>query len=270
MEAHPAPLFVATLNLMRDGYGWPRRAQLAVDCLASRPPHLLSLQEVWLPVGQADWIAGQLNERLALPGREGFSVFARPKWGRDQNREAVSLLTRIPPIRHDGVDLPEGRVAVCVDVPWQGATVRFVSVHLHYGERPDHAEGVRRSQLRELFSWLTTQPPVDETIIAGDFNATPSSPVAAMMYERFRSAYAVARGREPEWTFGTRLAERTHRDRGLPVFHGTLDYVFVPLSASVRSASLICDTPAPEDPELFASDHVGISAEVVLGAAPAR
>lgn len=264
-------LVVSTLNLRHNADEWERRAPLCAEGLLETRPHLIALQEVWRPLRQAQWLAEVLNDGLKLGPGERYHIVERPKWGFDEHRESVAVLSRLPILFSDGVDLPGGRVAVSTIVEWAQLRVEFVSVHLHFGP-PDAADGIRRSQIRAMEAWLDKHAehavslgaPRPRCIVAGDFNATPDKEAVALMRERYRSAFQVVHGKEPEWTFGTPIADRFFLAKGLPVFRGTLDYIFVDPELEVSSASLFCDKPAKDDPLLFASDHLGLLAEIDL------
>lgn len=264
-------LVVCTLNLRHNADDWERRAPLCAEGLRSIRPHLIALQEVWRPLRQAQWLAEVLNDQLKLGAGEQFHVVERAKWGFDEHRESVAVLSRLPILMSDGVDLPGGRVAVSTTVDWEDTRIEFVSVHLHFGP-PDAADGIRRNQIRQMDAWLdehaeraaTLGAKVPRCIVAGDFNATPDREAVSLMKERYRSAFQIVYGKEPEWTFGTPIADRFFESRGLPTFRGTLDYIFVDPALEVSEARVFCDGPHPEDPKLYASDHIGLLAEIDL------
>jgi len=261
-------LQVATFNLRHDADDWDRRAPLCVEGLARLKPHLIALQEVWVPIRQAQWVCEELNARLDLESPQKYVVVERPKWGFEQSNEAVAILSRLPILESHGVDLPGGRVAISTVVEWRGVRIEFVSVHLHFGP-PDSAEGVRRSQIRGLEAWLDARyeaearrrpPPLP--VIAGDFNAAPESPSTQLMLQRMRSAYPTVHGSEPDWTYGTPLAVRNDLARGVGPFHTTLDYIFIAPDLRAKRAQVFCADPSPDDPDLYPSDHIGVYAEL--------
>ena len=49
---------------------------------------------------------------------------------------------------------------------------------------------------------------------------------------------------------------------------GCLDYIWVRGAVRVASARLAFDRPDPDDPTLYPSDHVGISAQLEVGGRP--
>ncbi|MBF5046146.1 MULTISPECIES: endonuclease/exonuclease/phosphatase family protein [Myxococcaceae] len=265
-------LTIATFNLRLNLDEWERRAPLAVEQLARVHPHFIALQEVWLPIAQARWLAGELNARLAAHVELGaYSTFEVPKWGEGGGKEAVAVLSRLPVVGTGHVEMPGGRVAALVRATWRGKGVEVVSTHLHHGP-VEVADGMRRSQLRTLFGWLDKRleephsqadvPAV--TVLTGDFNTTPDSAAIALLRSRYQSAYLTANGREPEWTYGTAIAMRNDMAHHGRTFRSTLDYIFVTPGVPVRSARIICNEPHPEDPDLTPSDHLGVMAELVV------
>jgi endonuclease/exonuclease/phosphatase family metal-dependent hydrolase len=97
----------------------------------------------------------------------------------------------------------------------------------------------------------------------GDFNADPGEPAPARLREGgFQSAYATANGSEPEVTWPSGLQAPAMDTDGDP---DCLDYIWVRGAARVESAGLAFDRPDPEDPTLYPSDHLGISARLEIG-----
>jgi endonuclease/exonuclease/phosphatase family metal-dependent hydrolase len=74
------------------------------------------------------------------------------------------------------------------------------------------------------------------------------------MKARFRSAYEVAHGCEPDKTWPTPVNDW---DNSPP---GTLDYIFVSPEFRVLEAGIAFDTPSPDNGDLFPSDHLGLYA----------
>ena len=85
-----------------------------------------------------------------------------------------------------------------------------------------------------------------------------------MVAAGFRSAYAEANGDGPGVTWPSGLQAPAMDTDGDP---GCLDYVWVRGPVRVgRTARLVFDRPDPEDPTLYPSDHLGISARLEIGA----
>lgn len=256
-------LKVVTLNLLNDPTYWPRRAPLIVDELKSLQPDLIALQEVSLPDNTAQWIADRL---------EGYSVHVTPKSG--GRREGLAILSRLPVESHAGFSFEhQGRVAQRVLVRYAGRPWIFVNTHLYWQPFDDRR---RAAEIQTLIDWLPAP-----AIVCGDFNAEPDYRSIALVKQRFRSAYAAANGREPDYTCPTPLyrgpAPRHVARRALlrlggwldrphnATWRGTLDYVFFDPEIEVGECRLAFDRPAPDDPRIYPSDHFGLMATFQAG-----
>jgi endonuclease/exonuclease/phosphatase family metal-dependent hydrolase len=141
-----------------------------------------------------------------------------------------------------------------------GATVLVVVTHLHH--EVDGASE-RDAQAAAILGWLAGARASDATIAMGDFNADPREPTYARMVRAgFRSAYAEANGAEPAVTWPSGLQAPAMDTDGDP---DCLDYIWVRGTARVVDARLAFDRPDPEDPTLYPSDHLGISAHLEIG-----
>jgi endonuclease/exonuclease/phosphatase family metal-dependent hydrolase len=247
----PAPLHVATLNILNLADRWPERLPLILADMAALQPDLLGLQEVVF-VMQQDRIIGAAGDGqyTAVRGWAG-----RPEYGN-------SLLVRSPLVarEHERLDLGLQRAAhrVTVDLPG-GATLLVVVTHLHHIPAD---EGARERQATDLVEWAGA-PPTDAAIVMGDFNAEPAEPAYARMTEAgFRSAFAEANGAEPAITWPSGLRAPAMDTDGPP---GCLDYIWVRGAIGVTSARLVFDRPHPEDATLYPSDHLGIAAQLEVG-----
>jgi endonuclease/exonuclease/phosphatase family metal-dependent hydrolase len=102
----------------------------------------------------------------------------------------------------------------------------------------------------------------------GDFNADPAEPtVARMRGAGFRSAYAEANGADPAVTWPSGLQAPAMDTDGSPE---CLDYIWIRGDVRAASARLAFDRPAADDPTLYPSDHLGISAHLEVGSADDR
>jgi endonuclease/exonuclease/phosphatase family metal-dependent hydrolase len=245
-------LHVATLNILNLADRWPERLPLILADMAALQPDVLGLQEVVF-VMQQDRLIGAAGEARygAIRGWAG-----RPEYGN-------SLLIREPlaGAEVERLDLGLGRAAhrARVELPG-GATVLVVVTHLHHAV---DAAAERDRQAGALLDWLASAPATDALIAMGDFNAGPSEPTYARMTSAgFRSAYAEANGTEPAVTWPSGLRAPAMDTDGDP---DSLDYIWVRGAARVESARLAFDRPDPEDPTLYPSDHLGISARLEIG-----
>jgi endonuclease/exonuclease/phosphatase family metal-dependent hydrolase len=245
-------LNVATLNIRNLADRWHERLPLILADMSALQPDLLGLQECVYVMQQDRLIgAGGEGRYAAIRGWAG-----RPEYGN-------SLLVREPLSGTDEarVDLGLTRAAhrATVRLPG-GATVTVAVTHLHH-LGPD--EALRDEQARQLLEWIEAAPAADAVVITGDFNADPAEPTYARMRAAgFRSAFAEANGMEPAVTWPSCLQAPAMDTDGSP---GCLDYIWLRGKASAESARLAFDRPDPEDPTLYPSDHLGISAQLAIG-----
>jgi endonuclease/exonuclease/phosphatase family metal-dependent hydrolase len=247
-------LHVATLNIRNLADRWFERLPLLLADMATLQPDLLGLQEV-VYVMQQDRLIGAAGEGHygAVRGWAG-----RPEYGN-------SLLVREPLVAAgmDRLDLDLNRSAQrsVVALPG-GSSVLVVVTHLHH-LTPDEAQ--RDEQVAAILAWLDAPdaPAADATIVMGDFNADPDEPAPARLKAAgFRSAYESANGAEPATTWPSGLQAPAMDTDGPPE---CLDYIWVRGAARVESARLAFDRPDPEDPTIYPSDHLGISARLEIG-----
>ena len=247
-------LHVATLNIRNLADRWFERLPLLLADMATLQPDLLGLQEV-VYVMQQDRLIGAAGDGHygAVRGWAG-----RPEYGN-------SLLVR-EPLRADGterldLDLSRSAQRSVVTLPG-GATVLVVVTHLHH-LTPD--ETLRDDQAAAIVAWLDAPeaPAGDATIVMGDFNADPAEPAPARLKAAgCWSAYETANGSEPAVTWPSGLQAPAMDTDGPPE---CLDYIWVRGKARVASARLAFDRPDLEDPTLYPSDHLGISARLEIG-----
>ena len=245
-------LHVATLNLRNLSDRWDERLPLLLADMRALQPDLFGLQECVFPLQQDRLLGAAGDGRYrAIRGWAG-----RPEYGN-------SLLVR-EPLEADTVerlDLGRDRCAVRAVVrTFGGASVGVVVTHLHHVPA-DEAERAR--QAADLVAWLDAGPPTDALVVVGDFNAEPVEPAYARMFAAgFRSAYLEAIGAEPAVTWPSGIVAPAMDTDGDP---GCLDYIWFRGAADVESCRLVFDRPAVDDPTLYPSDHVGLSARLVVG-----
>ncbi len=245
-------LHVATLNILNLADRWYERLPLILADMAVLQPDLLGLQEV-VYVMQQDRLIGAAGE-----GRYGAvrGWAGRPEYGN-------SLLVREPleAAEVERLELGFNRAAHRALIRLPGvATVLMVVTHLHH-LGPD--ETARDEQTRTLLEWLDGAPDADARIVVGDFNADPAEPtVQRMLAAGYRSAYAEANGADPAVTWPSGLQAPAMDTDGLPE---CLDYIWVTGAVKVESCRLAFDRPDPEDPTLYPSDHLGLTAQLEIG-----
>lgn len=249
-----AQVAVATLNLFNRMGDWERRAPLVIDQLEALSPDVIAFQEVDLMLDQGMWIARQINLRLKDKPHYRIKHAASP--GKRVSYHGIGTLSRLECLEHEVLDLmtfervAQRMVFRCGDRPFF-----FVNTHLHH---PPEAEDERVAQLENLLSWLDRDARDLPSVIAGDFNSYVHERAVALMKSRFSSAFEAVNGREPDKTWPTPVNNFD------PSPHGTLDYIYVSPEFSVRESRLSFDVPAADDPNLYPSDHLGLSARLEL------
>jgi endonuclease/exonuclease/phosphatase family metal-dependent hydrolase len=248
-------LTVATINLRHSADRWPERRRLLVAQLVDATPDLISLQEVSFPIGQGRWLRNQVNMRLSGSTNRPYRLVQKRKRHLLHGYfEGIGVLSKLPILHHDVIPLGYGgRLAVRANVELKsGHMVDFVAVHLHHVA---HDREAREEQVMKICGWLDEHHHIPHQIIAGDFNETPAGPAIKAMKRVYRSVYEVVNGHEPLATFPTALVERPDG------WAGCLDYIFISSAIEqVLSAELFCDEADVQDPNLYASDHVGLLA----------
>jgi endonuclease/exonuclease/phosphatase family metal-dependent hydrolase len=244
---------IATLNLRHDQDRWDERFPLVVDCLHRSQADVIGLQEVAIPIRQAHIIADALNP---LTPNQPYSVWVEPKWGEEANREGIAILSRLPVLEHERLELPEGkRVAQRVVVEVDGVRLNVANTHLHH--RPIEDESIRLPQMRALLDWMFSHAS-SHWLLTGDMNALPDSATILAANERTQSAYFSLHGEHPI-TFPAPLAYATRGD-----FRACIDHIFYDAALRATNAQIIGDETPPHDPTLSASDHLGLAADVAV------
>lgn len=245
---------VATLNLFNRIGDWEKRAPLVIEQLESLMPDVIALQELDLMLDQGMSVAREINHRLAERPHYRIKHAASP--GKRASYHGIGTLSRLEFLEHEVLDLmtfervAQRSVFHCGDRPFA-----FVNTHLHH---PPEAEAERVQQLEYLLGWLNRDPRSLPLIIAGDFNSYGHEKAVALMKSRFRSAFEVAHGHEPEKTWPTPVNDWD------PSPPGTLDYIYLSRDFRVVEAGLAFDTPSPADARLYPSDHLGLFAVLDL------
>jgi endonuclease/exonuclease/phosphatase family metal-dependent hydrolase len=253
---------VATLNLLDHQARPEERFPLIVAGLAAEWPDLVALQEVSAGRAQGERLAAALNAAGARAGRDEPYQYAQQTNLRRHDL-TVGILTRHTILDQTWVDLQgQGRVALAVTTTIDGQRLAFVSTHLFWEVGPA-GEQARLYQAGVLADWVARTFADTPAIVGGDFNAVPEGITYAYLTERWASLYAERHGAEPAWTCPTPLAPTPEG------WQGTLDYLFkAPRTAPLRAldARLFLNAPAPHDPKLYPSDHVGVLARIAFGA----
>jgi len=248
-----AEITVATLNLYNRLGRWGERAPLLVDQFLELLPDVIGLQEVDLVIDQGNWLVHMVNSRL---GKKAYQIHHVASPGRMAPWLANAVMTRLPVLAHEGLDLLAGeRTAQRVRLETPTGAFDFYNTHLHH---PPEAAELRLGQARRLLAWLEGWGDENPRAVAGDFNARPDEPTVALLKERLSSAHETVHGREPEKTWPTPI------NTSDPDPAGCLDYIFIG-GAKVSECRLALDRPHQYDPTLYPSDHLGLMARLSIG-----
>lgn len=251
---------VATLNLLNRQNRWLARRELVVAEFIDTQPDLISLQEIYLPIGQAKWLKNQINSRLSGRSDGPYQLYQQRRQHPIRGFiEGIGILSRLPVLSSDAIDLGYGgRIALRVNVELETReTLDFVAVHLHHTAQDREA---RLEQVMLLTGWLNEKNCVPLQVVAGDFNEVPAGLAIEYMKQSYRSVFVEYQGYDPIATFPTALI---HRSDG---WSGCLDYIFISKSVNqVLGAQIICRKASVKDPTLYPSDHVGLLANIEVG-----
>lgn len=250
-------ILVATLNLHNRRHRWPDRRELIVSELLDSRPDVVSLQEIFVPLGQAKWLRNQINSRISGKSYEPYTLVQRRRKHPFRGyTEGVGILSQMPILAYDAISLGAGgKIAVRanIELPSQ-RTFDFIAVQLQQGS---DAKQTRLEQTMRLVGWIQTHNPAPIQIIAGDLNESPGGIAIEYLRQHFRSVFVEDRGYDPVATFPTLLVERQDG------WSGCLDYIFASKEAGeVVSAQIFCKKPSANDPALYPSDHVGLLARL--------
>jgi endonuclease/exonuclease/phosphatase family metal-dependent hydrolase len=245
-------LHVATLNIRNFADRWADRQSLIYADMAALQPDVLALQEVVYVLQQ---------DRLIGAAGEGRYESVRGWAGRPEYGNALLIRSPLVAADPDRTELGRNRSALrgVIALP-DGARVVVAVTHLHH-LGPDEAE--RDDQVRLLIEWLEHAPSHDGLVVMGDFNADPLEPAYARMTGAgLRSAYLDANGAEPAVTWPSGIQAPGIDTDGVPE---CLDYIWVRGAIRVDDCRLVFDRPAVDDATLYPSDHLGLSARLVVG-----
>lgn len=257
-------LKIATINLRNRADRWRERRHLLVNQIFDAEPDLISLQEVYFPIRQGQWLRNQINIRLEQAGKRPYRLLlCRKRHLVEGYYGGIGILTKLPVRYQDYINLGHGgNVALRINVELPShQTLDFVALQLHPGK---HHEDTRREQVLRLTGWLNGRGRIPLQIVAGDFNEVPQGLAILRMKQGYKSAYELVYGREPLATFPTALSLESD-DRGnmeTDIEAKCLDYIFVSSAIRIETISLFCDKHALEDDLLYPSEHVGLMAAI--------
>ncbi len=263
-----AQIRVATLNLRKGEARWGERAPLLMRQLVEMRPDIIGFQEIDLRIDQGNWICQRFGDlvdtphapQLDLP-QPGLYMYHMSNPRDRVTVEALGIMTHLPVLAHEGY-LFRNRVAHRIRVEVEGRRLDFYNTHFHH-EQDAPGNEVRREQAEKLVAWMDSHGSDVPKVLVGDFNSPPGTRPVRILSERLASSFAVFHGHEPGTTVPTPLIppEEWPPDwpRGV-----TVDYIFVSPSLRVTDARVVFDQPDPSDPNLYPSDHYGLTATIEI------
>jgi len=244
---------VATLNLEQDHKCWKQRRELIVQQLGDVRPDIWALNEVRIPTQIGRWLQRKAIERL----NSKYALVQQSKAGPESCSDGEALIMRYSPIETANLDYQSHNcVALVTRCEIAGRLIDVYVTHLIAARVADSA---RQYQVSQLLQWIRQRNDADHAIVCGDFNAAPDQPSIRLMLEAFRPTQLQPTAFTPLREPG---GEPTHSD--WPRFDRCIDYIWVSPSLKVAASGLCFNNPAPDNPDLWPSDHVGVWADLQL------
>jgi endonuclease/exonuclease/phosphatase family metal-dependent hydrolase len=244
---------IATLNLEQNHKCWEARRELIVQQWGELGPDMLALNEIYLPEQTGRWLQRGAVERLHMR----YTLLQQSKVGEDSHTQAEGLLTRYPVIETANLDYRSHNcVALAARFEIDG---RFLDVYVTHLIAARVEDAARQYQVGQLREWIRTRDDADFAVVCGDFNAAPDQPSIRLMSGAFRPTQiqptAFTPLQEPAGSPSHPEWER---------FDRCIDYIWVTESIKVKASGLCFNRPAPDNPALWPSDHVGVWADLEL------
>jgi endonuclease/exonuclease/phosphatase family metal-dependent hydrolase len=244
-------LRIATLNLKQNEKCWELRRELIVAQLAELNPAMWALNEIHTPSQTGRWLQKAAAERMGA----NYVLLQQAKAGEESRALAEGLLTRYRVIETASLDYGcHNCVALVARFEIEGKLLDVYVTHLIAARIADYA---RQYQVAQLLDWIASRNDAAFTAVCGDFNAQLEEPSIELMSKAFRPSQnqptAFTPLKEPGGT-------ATHPD--WKRFDRCIDYIWINEAVKVNASGLCFDRPAPDNPALWPSDHVGVWADL--------
>lgn len=275
-------LTVVTFNMLH-GFGnrlndttLEERLSLLAESIQEAKPDFVILQEASETPGRHGNVVTRLrdtlNEKLRGTGVSYNSAHAMANGSRLIGFfEGSGILSRYEILSADCLEYraqaiipPEQRIALRLRIMSGTGTVEIVGTHLTNTEARGGGRLKRSLQAEELVSWLRGFGPAEAIIVGGDFNDGPdSATVRTILDAGGHDAWDVPGTQGPGFT----ALDGTVRDADDRADQ-RIDYLFVfGDRVAIRGAVPFLDRPGRgiDGRPLWASDHVGVMAAMVIG-----
>lgn len=208
---------------------WRRRRTLLIEQMMVVLPDVCLVQGLRPLANQGGWMQGQLNDRLRVTQSAPYRLV---RFGR------VGVLSRLPIVATDRLDLGQGAVAVRINAEVStGESIDFVSVML---TAEPLQISLRRQQVLALVGWLESGP--RERVVGGAWFGEPHD---AAVFDFIQHGY---------------MSPHAHLD----VYRALQVYLFGARTLpKVDGASLFCEKPDKDN--VLPSEFVGLLARFWVG-----
>ncbi len=244
-------LRIATLNLAENQKCWEIRKELIAAQLAELKPDLWALNEIHMPSQTGRWLQRTAAERMG----ESYTLLQQSKADEESRSQAEGLLTRRTVIETSSLDYGcHNCVAQVARFEIAGKRLDVYVTHLIAARVQDHA---RQYQVAQLLDWVRSRDDAEFRIVCGDFNAAVDQPSIRLMSHAFRPTQCQPTAFTPLQEAG---GSPTHPD--WKRFDRCIDYIWINESVQLKASGLCFNKPAPENPLLWPSDHLGVWADL--------
>jgi endonuclease/exonuclease/phosphatase family metal-dependent hydrolase len=246
---------VVTLNLEQDHKRWAARRPLIVDEIGRLAPDLIAFNEVCVPRLSAHDLRGAAAERAGLD----YKLVQQTRVNGLSKIEAEALLTRFPIIETGNLDYQaRDMVALVARILLDDMPLDLYVTHLFMSRGDD---SLRLFQVQQLLAWIDSRSGAAASIVCGDFNASLEAPSAKLMAARFRPTQLAPTAFTPLADHGGSVSHPYW-----PRMDRCIDYIWVGGPIEVVASGVCFDQPSPDDPNLWASDHAGVWADLEIRA----
>jgi endonuclease/exonuclease/phosphatase family metal-dependent hydrolase len=244
-------LRIATLNMEQNHKCWDLRRELIAAQLAELKPDIVALNEIHTPTQTGRWLQRAAGERIG----QNYTLLQQSKVAEDARTEAEGILARYPIVETASLDYRSHNcIAQVARIEIEGRLLDVYVTHLIAARVEDSA---RQYQVSQLLEWVRTRDDADFSVVCGDFNAAPDQPSIRLMLEALRLTQTQPTAFTPLQEPG---GKPTHPE--WQRFDRCIDYIWITPAVNILASGLCFNKPAPDNPALWPSDHIGVWADL--------